>query len=302
MKVNLATLVAQRVAANTPGIAGRPRRSLARRLVPLGWGIASLACFISLWELAWAFGWADPLLLPPPHIFLRNFASQAQYFVPTDVIGETSSTTALRSLVMTIVATTLRVLSGLVLGFVCSVAMGVAIRYFRLLGNLTLPTITLLAPISPIAWLPVAIFLFGIGNAPAVFMVFISLFFVMTVSTISQIDNVSRTHLHVAAVMGATRAQTFRHVILPAILPSLFMVLRMNLFGAWMVVLVAEATGVGSGLGQVVMLARNTFNSSLSFFTMTLIGVTGFAFDVALRLVQRKVLFWVPGNGLGGMK
>jgi NitT/TauT family transport system permease protein len=80
------------------------------------------------------------------------------------------------------------------------------------------------------------------------------------------------------------------------------MVLRMNLFGAWMVVLVAEATGVGSGLGQVVMLARNTFNSSLSFFTMTLIGVTGFAFDVALRLIQRKVLFWVPNNGLGGMK
>jgi len=51
-----------------------------------------------------------------------------------------------------------------------------------------------------------------------------------------------------------------------------------------------------------VMLARNTFNSSLSFFTMTLIGVTGFAFDVALRLIQRKVLFWVPSNGLGGMK
>jgi NitT/TauT family transport system permease protein len=267
--------------------------------VPLGWGVASLACFIGAWELAWAAGWADPLLLPPPHIFLRNFASQAQYFIPTDVIGEASNSTALKSLAMTIVASTLRVLSGLVLGFVCSVAMGVAIRYFRLFGNLTLPTITLLAPISPIAWLPVAIFLFGIGNAPAVFMVFISLFFVMTVSTISQIDNVSRTHLNVAAVMGATRAQTFRHVILPAILPSLFMVLRMNLFGAWMVVLVAEATGVGSGLGQVVMLARNTFNSSLSFFTMTLIGVTGFAFDVALRIVQRKVLFWVPNNGLG---
>jgi len=298
MKADPTTLFAHRRVVR-PAASGRPRSDLVRRLVPLGWGVASLACFIAAWELAWAAGWADPLLLPPPHIFLRNFASQAQYFIPTDVIGETSNATALKSLAMTIVATTLRVLSGLVLGFVCSVAMGIAIRYFRLFGNLTLPTITLLAPISPIPCLPVAIFLFGIGNAPAVFMVFISLFFVMTVSTISQIDNVSRTHLNVAAVMGATRAQTFRHVILPAILPSLFMVLRMNLFGAWMVVLVAEATGVGSGLGQVVMLARNTFNSSLSFFTMTLIGITGFAFDVALRIVQRKVLFWVPNNGLG---
>ena len=66
MKANLSAYLAQRVAAKTPGIAGKPRRGLARRLVPLGWGIASLACFISVWELAWAAGWADPLLLPPP--------------------------------------------------------------------------------------------------------------------------------------------------------------------------------------------------------------------------------------------
>ncbi|MDN7413164.1 ABC transporter permease [Burkholderia vietnamiensis] len=280
--------------------AGAPphRAAWGGKAQPLLWGIASLACFIAIWEVAWVAGWADPLLLPPPHIFLRHFVSQAQYFVPTDVIGETSGATAFRSLIMTIVATTLRVLVGLSLGFVCAVGMGVAIRYYRVFGNLTLPTITLLAPISPIAWLPVAIFLFGIGNGPAVFMVFISLFFVMTISTISQIDSVSRTHLNVAAVMGATRAQTFRHVIIPAILPSLFLTLRMNLFGAWMVVLIAEATGVGSGLGQVVMLSRNTFNASLSFFTMTLIGVTGFVFDYALRVVQRKVLFWVPENSM----
>ena len=278
--------------------APRPSRH-RRRLRDAGWWFASIGCFVALWELAWAVGWADPLLLPPPHIFLHNFADQAQYFVPTDVIGETNSATALSSLLMTVVASSLRVISGLLLGFVCSVTVGICIRYFGLFGRLTLPTITLLAPISPIAWLPVAIFLFGIGNAPAVFMVFVSLFFVMTLSTISQIDAVSRTYLNVGAIMGATRRQLFLHVVIPAILPSMFLVLRMNLFGAWMVVLVAEATGVGSGLGQIVMLARNTFNSSLSFFTMTLIGATGFLFDVALRQIQRRVLYWVPNNGMG---
>jgi len=263
--------------------------------VPLGWGIASLACFISLWELAWAFGWADPLLLPPPHIFLRNFASQAQYFVPTDVIGETSSTTALRSLVMTIVATTLRVLSGLVLGFVCSVAMGVAIRYFRLLGNLTLPTITLLAPISPIAWLPVAIFLFGIGNAPAVFMVFISLFFVMTVSTISQIDNVSRTHLHVAAVMGATRAQTFRHVILPGALPYILTGLRLGLAQAWRVLVGVEMlAAVPWGLGWMIFGAREFLNTDVMLAGVAVIGIIGLALEklVFQKLEDYTVVRW----------
>ena len=144
--------------------------------------------------------------------------------------------------------------------------------------------------------------MFGIGNPPAVFLVFISVFFVMVLSTLSQIDAVPASYLHVARIMGASKRQLFRHVILPAILPGLFVTLRLNLFAAWMVVLIAEAVGVGSGLGQVVMMARNTFNASLVFFTMTLIGLAGFAFDQALRWVQRRVLWWVgPSAAAGGL-
>ncbi|EJO2888359.1 ABC transporter permease [Klebsiella pneumoniae] len=287
---------------NNPSVKKNQHRSWAAFFSRLAWGVASVALFAGIWEAIWAFGGLNPLLLPPPHIFLANFAQQTQYFIPTDVIGQVSNDTALLSLGKTILATVGRVMAGLTLGFVLSLVCGLAICYFRLFGKLVLPTITLLAPISPIAWLPVAIFVFGIGNPPAIFMVFISLFFVMTVSTISQIEGVSKTHLNVAAVMGASRAQTFRYVILPAILPSIFFVLRMNLFGAWMIVLVAEATGVGSGLGQIVMQARNTFNSSLSFFTMTIIGITGFVFDMLLRYVQKKLLYWIPENRPGGQK
>jgi NitT/TauT family transport system permease protein len=102
--------------------------------------------------------------------------------------------------------------------------------------------------------------------------------------------------------LGATKRQIYARVIVPAILPGLLAVLRLNLFGAWMVVLVAEATGVGYGLGQVIMLARNTFNPSLVFFTITLIGLLGFAFDLLFRLVQRRLLYWLPrdaGSSLG---
>ena len=87
--------------------------------------------------------------------------------------------------------------------------------------------------------------------------------------------------INVARTMGASKRQIYTRVILPAILPGLLVVLRLNLFGAWMVVLVAEATGVGYGLGQVIMLARNTFNPSLVFFTIVMIGVLGFTFDFA---------------------
>jgi NitT/TauT family transport system permease protein len=163
-----------------------------------------------------------------------------------------------------------------------------------LFERLTLPTITLLAPVSPIAWLPVAIFLFGIGNRPAIFMVVIALLFHMVLATVAQIDHVNRNLVNVARTMGASKRQIYFRVIIPAILPQIFVVLRFNLFGAWMVVLVAEATGVGYGLGQVIMLGRNTFNPSLVFFTIVLIGLLGYTFDWLMRLMQRKVLYWIP--------
>ena len=277
------------------GTALRSTRTAAHRdyAVRFAWGIASVACFVALWEFVWAFGLADQRVLPPPHLFLRDFTEQAKFFGSTAQAGEDVESAG-RSVLIAVSGTTLRVLVGLALGFVVSVALGIAIRYFRLFGKLVMPTLRMLAPISPLAWLPVAIFVFGIGNGPAVFMVFIAVFFMIVLATISQIDNVPQNYLHVARIMGATRSQIYWHVIIPAILPGLFVILRLNLFGAWMVVLIAEAAGVGSGLGQVVMFARNTFNFTLVCFTMTLIGVLGFLFDIGLREIQRRVLYWLP--------
>ncbi|MFI5002087.1 MAG: ABC transporter permease, partial [Reyranellales bacterium] len=150
------------------------------------------------------------------------------------------------------------------------------------------------SPVSPIAWLPVAIFIFGIGNGPAIFMVVVALFFHLVLATITQIDTVSPNLINVARTMGASKRQIYGRVIVPAILPGMLAVLRMNLFGAWMVVLIAESTGVGYGMGQVIMLARNTFNPSLVFFTIAVIGFLGFAFDWLLRQAQRRILYWLP--------
>ncbi|MCU0825979.1 MAG: ABC transporter permease [Tabrizicola sp.] len=268
----------------------------------IGWASLSIGLFVAFWEFAWWRGWANPLLLPPPHIFLANLTEQFRFFDPNgERIGALSTGGSFLSVLGVIGWSSLRVFLGLLIGFVASVIVGVAIRYFGIFGKLTLPLITMLAPISPVAWLPVAIFVFGIGNPPAIFLVFISIFFVMVLATLAQIDAVPRHYIQLARVMGASKRQIFLRVILPAILPGLFVTLRMNLFGAWMVVLIAEAVGVGSGLGQVTMMARNTFNASLVFFTMTLIGLTGFLFDQALRLIQRKVLWWIQPSNIGAL-
>jgi len=264
------------------------------------WWFASVGTFVAIWEFCWWRGIADPLMLPPPHLFLANLPEQFKFFDPAGMRSLEEDGGGLLSVLIVMGWTSMRVIAGLALGFVGAVAVGVAIRYVAVFGKLTLPTITLLTPISPVAWLPVAVFVFGIGNVPAIFLVFISVFFIIVLSTLSQIDTVPAAYLHVARIMGASKRQMFRHVILPAILPSLFVTLRLNLFAAWMVVLIAEAVGVGSGLGQIVMMARNTFNASLVFFTMTLIGLLGFLFDRALLWVQQRVLWWVGPSAVGG--
>jgi NitT/TauT family transport system permease protein len=270
----------------------------------LSWGLLSVALFAGLWEFLWYIGVADQRLLPPPHIFLGDLAGQAKNFNTAKrwEIGAdpNSGPTPFGAVVITIASSTVRVLAGLAIAAITSLCVGVLIRYYGLFGKLVLPTLTLLAPVSPVAWLPVAIFMFGIGNGPAIFMVFIALFFTMTLATIMQIDSVNRNYIDVARTMGANKRQIYTRVILPAILPGLLVVLRLNLFGAWMVVLVAEATGVGYGLGQIIATARNTFNPGLVYFAIIIIGVLGFTFDFCLRLLQRRVLFWLP-NGQGGL-
>jgi len=262
------------------------------------WACLSIGLFAGIWELCWALGWADEKLLPPPHIFLSNFAEQGKYFNTATrwQVGKsmTDGPSAFASVMTTIGATTMRVFVGLLIASVLGIGTGVLVRYYKLFDRLVLPTVTLLSPVSPIAWLPVAIFIFGIGNGPAIFMVVIALFFHMVLATITQIDGVSNNLINVARTMGASKRQIYGRVIVPAILPGMLAVLRMNLFGAWMVVLIAESTGVGYGMGQVIMLARNTFNPSLVFFTIAVIGVLGFTFDWLLRQAQRRILYWLP--------
>ncbi len=269
---------------------GRVSKAAARA----AWWIASVALFVSIWEFCWYMRWANPMLLPPPHIFLQDILLVGKLFDKSTRLGNPTAGEIAFTIAKTIGASTLRVICGLAVALVVSLAAGMAIRYSMLFGRLILPVINLLAPVSPIAWLPVAMMIFGLGNAPAIFLVYIALFFIMTLATLSLIDTLQPSYVQVARIMGASRLQIFIQVILPAILPGLFVVLRLNLFAAWMIVLIAESVGVGGGLGLVVIISRNTFDAQLAFFTMFIIGGVGFVLDAALREIQRRALYWQP--------
>jgi NitT/TauT family transport system permease protein len=271
------------------------QKKIAQRAEKVGWLVASLTTFVLIWESLAFFGLIDTAILPPPHQFLGEIANQEQFFDrqlgATRVGGNFVALTA-------IAATLKRVFAGIFFGFVAAFSCGLLASYFRLFGNLTLPTFTLLAPISATAWIPLAILLFGVGDAPAIFIVFIGIFFSLTLATVDCVKNVDQLYINTGLVLGASRWQIMRYIVVPAIIPSLFVVLRVNFFAAWASVLAAEMVGVNTGLGAMVMVARQMFNVKLMFLGMTLIGLVGYSIDVCFAQVQNRVLWWKAATKL----
>jgi NitT/TauT family transport system permease protein len=155
-----------------------------------------------------------------------------------------------------------------------------------------MPIVRVLAPVAPIAWIPLGLSLFGIGNSTAIFIVTLGIVFILTVATVAAIDGVDPELLKTARSLGAGKRHLWTHVILPAAAPQVFIMVRINFFAAWMAVLAAEMVGLGSGLGAMIMVGRQQFNADLILIGIVTIGLCGFLADSMLLLIQRRVLWW----------
>ena len=176
-------------------------------------------------------GSINTIILPPPHKFVAEIMDQSQFLMPQPGV----SAIPLHFAVLTAIGASLRrVLVGLVLGSSAAVLTGSLAFYLRIFRKLTFPTITMLAPIAPVAWIPLAILAFGMGDGAAIFVVFVGIYFTLTLATLNNMNNVDQVYINTARVLGASRRQIMWHVIFPAILPNLFVMLRMNFFAAWM--------------------------------------------------------------------
>lgn len=243
------------------------------------------AVVVAIWETAAASGWNGAVLFPPPSSFI-SYAIESDFRVGFG--GDAMP------IPLAILVSALRVLAGLAIGFVAAVATGILISASGRFADMIMPLIRGLAPIAPIAWIPLGIVLFGIGNPTAVFVVFMGVYFILTISTVSAVAGVEQRLIKTARSFGATEAQVWTRVIFPAVLPNVFTMLRINFFAAWMAVLAAEMVGVKNGLGMMIILGREMFNTKLILLGMCMVGATGYLVDALLVQIQRKVLWWQP--------
>jgi NitT/TauT family transport system permease protein len=252
--------------------------TLFKALVP--WAVV-----IAIWETAAASGWSGSVLFPPPSAFFA-YAIESDFRVGFG--GDAMP------IPMAIVVSALRVLVGLAIGFTAAVATGILISASGSFSDMIMPLVRGLAPIAPIAWIPLGIVLFGIGNPTAIFVVFMGVYFILTISTVAAVKAVDQRLIKTARSFGASKTQVWTRVIFPAILPQVFTMLRINFFAAWMAVLAAEMVGVKNGLGMMIILGREMFNTKLILLGMCMVGATGYAVDSLLVQIQRKILWWQP--------
>lgn len=152
------------------------------------------------------------------------------------------------------------------------------------------PVLQALRPISPIAWLPVATLWFGSGDLSAIFLIFLSSFFPIVVSTSSAVRSIENRYLKAAENFGVHGLELARRIVLPAILPQVLTGLRVALGIAWVVVVAAEMLGVRSGLGYQVNDARNNLRFDLVTAAMVVIGAIGYGLDGIFRAFERRQL------------
>lgn len=251
---------------------------------PIAFGFLSLILFFLAWEYAGHNPeWKIQSIIPPPSQFLKTISdSNFTIGLGAQAVPVTQA----------IFSTFFRVFTGIGIAFVLAIITGSLFSLSRIVTWMASPLLHLFAPIAPIAWIPLAILLFGIGNTTAIFVVFMGVYFILTIATLAEIKRIPQPLLQTAENLGATPVKKWIHVIFPAILPGVFTSLRINFIAAWMAVLAAEMVGLRDGIGSIIMMGRNLFNSDLILFGMVLIAMSGFVTDWLLNLIGKRFLWW----------
>ena len=184
-------------------------------------------------------------------------------------------------------ASLLRVGAGFALAVVLAVPLGLWMGWVKGAFDTLNPIFQMLRPISPIAWIPIAILWFGVGDASPIYLIFISSLFPMIVQTTAGVHTIEKRYLRVAENFGVSRYTLFRRLVIPAVLPQIIVGMRIGLGVAWLVVVAAEMIALRSGLGYLIIDSRNAGNRyDLVIAGMIIIGLIGLMLDGTMRLLE----------------
>jgi NitT/TauT family transport system permease protein len=258
------------------GLDSRQERKRSKGLIVRLRPIALIAVLLLLWQVAVT---RRPIhILPTPWGVVEGIGDLLQHGL----------------LLKYVVASLFRVTWGFLLGAVLAVPLGLIIGWNRRLEMAFNPLVQILRPISPLAWIPIAILWFGVGDLSAIFLIFLGCFFPLLLTSINAVRGIPAVYLNAGRNFGLSQAALVSRVLFPAVIPQLIVGMRITLGVAWLVVVAAEMIAVNSGLGFLIVDARNAGNRyDLVVAGMVIIGVIGLLLDMGMRSLEHvKSLRW----------
>jgi ABC-type nitrate/sulfonate/bicarbonate transport system permease component len=234
--------------------------------------VSGIAVLLGTWDLAARLHWLNPIIVPSPEqVFaaLGELARSGQLF--------SDAADSLR-----------RVLLGFSLSVLLATPLGLGMGLSRRVRWGLSPVLQFLRPIPPVAWVPMTILWFGLGNGPSVSLTMIASFFPILMNTLLGVERIEPEHLDVARCFGATRGMILRDVILPSALPSILSGYRIGLGIAWMAVMAAEMIAAPSGLGYLIHVSQDMLRTDRVVAGMIAIGCMGFVLDLLFTGAKRE--------------
>jgi NitT/TauT family transport system permease protein/taurine transport system permease protein len=267
-------------APRPPSAASIKLRSAGANLKSYGLTAAVLAIAIALWQAVSMAGVFPSFALPSPVAVWQSFVE----IVRNGYGGQ--------SLLGDIFISCFRI----VIGFVGAVAIGVPVGLLmsrnKLVFDIIDPLLQFVRPVPPLAYIPLLVVWFGIGELPKAILILVGTIPVIIIGTMSGVKSTPALRISVARTLGATNAQIFRRIVLPSALPEIFTAMRVGIGVAWTCLVAAELIAASSGLGWLVQFAGQALQVGVVIVGIVIIGVIGYAMELAIRKAEQWIVPW----------
>lgn len=267
------------IGGKAPGV---PARKVARasRVPDIAYSIGAVAFLAVVWVIASRPGVFKPGYVPTPEILGSTFVE----LLRDGYQGQ--------PLYQHIQISLFRTLTGFLLGVLVGVPVGLITGYSRRAGAMISPVMAFIRPIPPIAFIPMAVLYFGLGEVGKIVLIFFVSFNYVQANAQAGAANFPIAYARAARSLGLTKTQTFFRIILPGALPQIFTGLKVALALSWAVVVAAELVGAQAGLGFMISDAALLFRLPVVFIGIVLIGIIGLVLNLSLNFAEARIVHW----------
>ncbi|MCC6867212.1 MAG: ABC transporter permease subunit [Burkholderiales bacterium] len=242
--------------------------------------VVTTIVLFALWFLITNMGWIKPLFLPTPQAVWDKFILAATEGVANSTLLEHTTTSLMR------------VFGAFLLSCVTAIPIGILMGTNRVMRGVFDPPIEFYRPLPPLAYLPLMIIWFGIGELSKILLIFLAVFAPMAISARAGVRSVGIEQIHAAYTMGASKFQIISRVILPAATPEILTGMRIGIGFGWTTLVAAEMIAANRGLGFMVLNAAQYLQSDTVIMGIVVIGLFAFGFDLLMRRVERVLVPW----------